>query len=260
MDFNGTAVPLSEGGLHQAVDLLGVGPAELWTVLSVETRGCGYLSDRRAVILFERHIFHQQTSGAFDAANPSISSRTPGGYLGGTREYERLQQAVALNSRAALNSASWGIGQIMGFNSALAGFESVEAMVAAVAAGEDGQLVGTARFLCAQHLNAPLASHDWPTFARGYNGPDFSKNQYAERLDAAFRTFSHGPLPSVAVRQAQMLLMFLGIDAGTIDGIAGKRTRSAVVQFRALHELGDSEEIDAPLIAALTKSVGQLTG
>jgi hypothetical protein len=102
--------------------------------------GCGYLSDRRPIILFERHIFHHQTTGVYDESNPSISSAVPGGYRGGAAEYERLQEAMMLNEHAALNSVSWGIGQIMGMNSGLVGFQSVESMVAAMVDDEDAQL------------------------------------------------------------------------------------------------------------------------
>jgi hypothetical protein len=55
MGFVGASEPLSEQGLSNALDLLKVGAAEIWTVVSVETRGCGYLPDRRPLILYERH-------------------------------------------------------------------------------------------------------------------------------------------------------------------------------------------------------------
>ena len=34
----------------------------------------------------------------------------------GKYQYERLAAAMVLNRRAALRSASWGIGQVMGFH------------------------------------------------------------------------------------------------------------------------------------------------
>ena len=80
---------------------------------------------------------------------------------------------MALDSHAALMSASWGIGQVMGFNFAAAGFASVEAMVAAMVQSEDSQLEGMAAFVRAQGLNKPLANHDWAGFAKGYNGARF---------------------------------------------------------------------------------------
>src|SRR5215510_6239652 len=178
MKFAGTSLPLSDSGLKQVLDLLKTGAAEVWTVLAVETHGCGFLKDRRPLILFERHIFHNETNGAHDLTHPGISAPTSGGYVGGAAEYDRLQEAFALNPHAALDSASWGIGQVMGFNCKLAGFNSVEDMVTAMVNDEDAQLKGMANFMHSQNLHVALSKHDWSGFARDYNGPSFAKNQY----------------------------------------------------------------------------------
>jgi hypothetical protein len=250
--WTGASLPLSKTGFQSCLDLLGVRAAELWTVLAVETKGCGYLKNRRPQILFERHVFQKETSGRFDKAHPDISSRTPGGYAGGTLEYDRLEEALALNRTAALRSTSWGIGQVMGFNSKLAGFDDVEEMVRVMQDGEDAQLMAVARFLIAGKLHLVLRARDWPAFARQYNGPDFQKNQYDTRLAAAFAGFSTGLLPDLQARQVQMQLMYRGFDVGSIDGIVGKRTRSAIVAFRAANGLGPSDVIDDELIAKLS--------
>jgi hypothetical protein len=256
--FAGLAAPLSPSGMNQVLDVLGIGAPDMWAVLTVETRGCGFLADRRPLILFERHIFHRRTDGRYDAAHPNISSPKPGGYAGGTREYARLEQAIALDRTAALNSTSWGIGQVMGFNSRAAGFNTVDEMVAACVDSEDRQLVATANFLRSLRLHEALARRDWAAFARGYNGPDYRKNNYDARLHSAFEAFSRGPLPDLTVRQTQVLLMFLGIDAGAVDGVVGKRTRSGVRQFREVEGLPESDEIDVrfleKLIAAAARS------
>ena len=254
-DFSGAAVPLSEQGFARVLDILNVGAAEVWTVLSVETSGFGYLPDRRPLILFERHIFSKQTGGAFDTGNPAISSPKPGGYLGWAKEYDRLAAAIALNRHAALNSTSWGIGQVMGFNSKSAAYDPVEAMVDAMVHDEDAQLAAMANFVQSEGLHRQLGNHDWAGFARGYNGPDFAKNQYDQRLASFFQKFSAGPLPDLQVRQAQALLTFLGFDPNGVDGIAGKRTRSAAALFREKNGMGDSDAIDHDLIAALRAQV-----
>lgn len=257
MEFAGTGLSLSQSGFDRVVSLLGVGAAEVWTVLAVETKGCGFLANRRPLILFERHIFQRKTNGIHDATDASISSTTPGGYLGGLREYERLARAIALNRAVALESASWGIGQVMGFNASLAGFSSAESMVREMVEQEDAQLLAMAKFLKAKRLHTKLADHDWEGFARGYNGPAFKKNQYDTRLAAAFRAFRQGPRPDLSVRQVQVSLMFLGIDTGAIDGIIGKRTRSGIVRFREEKGLRGVDDIDDELIAALVLATGQ---
>jgi hypothetical protein len=55
--LEGKGKPLSEGGLSQAGKTLGVELPALWAVMTVETKGCGFLPDRRPLILFERHVF-----------------------------------------------------------------------------------------------------------------------------------------------------------------------------------------------------------
>ncbi len=250
--WTGTSLPLSEQGFRSSLDVLGVGAAELWTVLAVETKGCGFLKNRRPLILFERHIFHRETSGRFDKTHPEISSVSAGGYAGGAAEFDRLDEAVLLNRTAALRSASWGIGQVMGFNAKLAGFTDVEAMIRAMQDGEDAQLMAVARFLESNKLTTFLQRRDWTKFAREYNGPDFQKNQYDTRLAAAFAGYSTGLMPDLRARQVQMLLMFRGFDVGTIDGIVGKRTRSAILAFRSANALPLSDGIDDGLISKLS--------
>ena len=253
-EFIGSSLPLSESGLDAVTKLLNTGAAEVWSVVTVETKGFGFLPDRRPMILFERHIFHKQTGGKFGATNPGISSSKPGGYSGGAGEYPRLLEAVALDRTAALNSASWGLGQVMGFNSKLAGYASVDAMVAAMVESEDAQLAAMANFLDSTGLKAPLTNRDWAAFAKGYNGPNYAKNQYDTRLASAHAKFSRR-LPDLTVRQAQVLLTFLKLDPGGIDGIPGKQTRSAVVKFRESAGLGDSDVIDAALIAVMQAKI-----
>lgn len=50
-------------------------------------------------------------------------------YTSGIREYDPWEQACKINREAADASASWGMFQIMGFNYAACGEESVESFV-----------------------------------------------------------------------------------------------------------------------------------
>jgi len=77
-----------------------------------------------------------------------------------------LAEAIAKDQTAALQSASWGIGQIMGMNYRQAGFANVEDMVAAMSASEDNQLPAMGSFLASTGLQSPLQNHDWPAVAR----------------------------------------------------------------------------------------------
>jgi hypothetical protein len=229
--FQGIAWALSADGIAAAADKLAVLAPEIWTLLAVETSGCGYLPDRRPRICFERHIFHRLTNGKYDDGD--ISDPSPGDYgAPGAHQYERLNLAMAKNRNAALQSASWGIGQIMGENFGLAGFDSVENFLAAMLQSEDDQLGATADFLLSRKLHLALQAHDWTSFARRYNGPDYAINRYDQRLNAAYKKCTSGLMPDLNARAIQLYLTYLGFDPGPVDGVTGQRTLAALTQFQ----------------------------
>jgi hypothetical protein len=233
---------------------LAVKAPEIWSVLAVETSGCGFLADRRPQILYERHYFHRLTGGRFDDGD--LSDPTAGGYgAGGAHQYDRLARAIALDRTAALKSTSWGLGQIMGDNFAAAGFADVETMVAAMVDSEDAQLAGVAAFLKSSMLDVPLPAHDWSSFARGYNGPSFAKNHYDVNLRGEFQKYSFGVMPDLDLRAAQLYLTFGGFDPGPVDGVLGKRTRSALVEFQTQQGLPATGEVDEGVLEALATVV-----
>ena len=260
-EFAGAGLPMTEEGLGAGCDRLGVGAAEVWAVLTVETLGCGYLADRRPQVLFERHIFRRETSGAFDSVAPNLSNPMPGGYgARGGFQYERLGQAIQLNRGPALDSTSWGIGQVMGFNAASAGFADVETMVAAMVQSEDQQISGMFGFLLANRLDRALRTHDWRSFARGYNGPGFADHQYDARLAAAFQKYATGLLPDLTVRAAQVYLTYLGFHPGPVDGVIGRMTQSAIRDFQKASGLPETGNLDdGTMSRLLSKATGTAT-
>src|SRR5580658_8420122 len=250
LPFQGAGRPLSIAGLAGIGHKLGVHAVEIWTVLAVETSGCGYMPDRRPEILYERHIFHRLTKGKYDDGD--ISAATAGGYGdSGAHQYDRMALAIAKNRAAALQSCSWGIGQIMGENYALAGFSDVELMVAAMSESEDHQLVAMGNFLVSSRLDIPLQAHDWASFARGYNGPNYAIHHYDIRLNAEFQKYSAGMLPDLNVRAAQLYLTYLGFHPGPADGIGGKQTLAALMQFQSKYGLAVTAGIDSSVVAQL---------
>jgi hypothetical protein len=256
MEFQGAGTPLSASGLAKGFDLLTVGPAEVWAVLTVETGTCGFLGDRRPSILFEQHIFHQQTGGKFDSTAPDISNKTPGNYgARGGHQYDRLMRAAALDRKSALLSASWGIGQVMGFNTGIAGYADVESLVKAMSESEDNQLLATANEIKSNNLDGALRSHDWADFARGYNGPNYKINKYDLRLAAGYAKYATGLLPDLDVRAAQLYLTYLGYAPGPIDGVAGRFTQSALQQFQLKSGIQVTGQVDIDVLNALRAAI-----
>src|ERR1700730_591474 len=80
--FQGNAFGLSSDGLARVSSDLGVHASEIWTVVAVETSGCGFLADGRPQILYERHIFHRLTQGRYDDGD--IRDPKPRGNSGAT--------------------------------------------------------------------------------------------------------------------------------------------------------------------------------
>ncbi|MGI9102223.1 MAG: N-acetylmuramidase domain-containing protein [Terriglobales bacterium] len=225
-----------------AASLTGTQQTELWAVVAVETSGCGFLPDRRPQILFERHVFHRLTGGKYDDGD--ISDPIAGGYgSGGVHQYDRLAAAIAKDRTAALKSASWGLGQIMGTNCVRAGFADVEAMVTATAASEDDQLSAMGNFMRSTGLAVALAAHDWTRFARGYNGPNYALNDYDQKLAHAYEAVAQNGPPDLQVRSVQLYLTYLGYSPGKIDGVLGPRTLAALRQFQIANNLPIAPQI-----------------
>ncbi|MBD2102205.1 N-acetylmuramidase family protein [Leptolyngbya sp. FACHB-261] len=181
---------LTQADCIEAAALINVEPAALRTVADVESNGTGYLSDGRLKILFEGQVFWQELQDRgldpqpLALRYPSIVYKTwtPEHYLGGVLEYSRLELAMQIHPTAALNAASWGMFQIMGFNHAGAGFSSVEAMVGAYARSVREQLISLARWLRNRGLDHLLNVQDWAEFARAYNGEGYAQNHYDLKL------------------------------------------------------------------------------
>lgn len=167
--------------------------AAIKAVSDVESSGSGYFECGLPVLLFEAHQFSKYTDHQFDESNPDISSRkwNRALYVGGEKEYERLQKAMGLNRIAALKSASYGRYQIMGFNHQAAGYDDVETFVRDMFLAEKYHLMAFVSFIKSDaHLSKAIQQRDWPTFARYYNGPGYAENHYDEKLQAAYEKHS----------------------------------------------------------------------
>jgi hypothetical protein len=251
-EFVGNSAPLSAEGFAAACDALRVGPAAIWAVLKVETSGCGFLADRRPQILFERHVFHRHTLGRFDAIAPDVSAPKRGGYgAEGAHQYKRLGRAIALHRSAALKSASWGIGQVMGNNAKLVGYADAESLVRAMRESEDLQLAALLSFCRKRGIDDDLRQQRWDKFASVYNGSGYAKHNYAGRLRYAFNYYSEQRLPDLRTRAAQVYLRYHGFDPGPVDGDLGKRTAIALKLFQRQAPLPENGAVDDPTLAAL---------
>lgn len=184
----------------KAASDLGVEVAAVRAVASVESNGSGLIKDVSGnmvpKILFERHIMFKRLrdftpikSKEMAAKYPDIVNEKSGGYKGGLAEHERLQKAVQIDRNTALESASWGAYQIMGFQWKSLGLSSVQELVNK-AYTEEGQLDLFIRFIKANPLiHKALKEKNWANFARGYNGPAYVVNSYDIKMKQAYERF-----------------------------------------------------------------------
>ncbi|RWO09603.1 MAG: N-acetylmuramidase family protein [Mesorhizobium sp.] len=183
MTFKGAARRLDDLDLPRLGASIGVGEDEIHAFLDVETSGHGFDAQGRPVTLFEPHVFYRNLAGAAraKAVAAGLAYAKWGEKPYPRDSYPRLKAACAIDETAALRSASWGLGQVLGENFRAAGFLTVQAML---------QLAAAVNFIAANRLDGKLRKHDWAGFARGYNGASYGKNAYDIRLAAAFRKWS----------------------------------------------------------------------
>lgn len=184
-------MPLSEKDYQNAATSLGVPVTAVKAVAEVEANGDGFLPDGRPKILFERHIFRKRLiAKGVSTANttPDIFNTSAGGYLGGTKEHDRLDKAAKIDRECALESCSWGAFQIMGYHWKALGYPSLQAFINAMYKDAGSQLDAFVRFIKADNrLLTALRKLDWATFARLYNGPEYAKHNYDGRMATAYK-------------------------------------------------------------------------
>jgi len=189
-NFKGRAKQLDDIDLPKLGALIGVGEDEIHAVLDVETAGRGFDKQGRPVMLFEPHIFYRMLAKDPASQAKAVSQGLAYPKWGERRypadSYPRLFAAMQISRDEALASASWGLGQIMGFNAHLAGYVSPEAMVTAFLDDEEEHLRAMVNFIIRAGLDDELRRHDWRGFARGYNGSGYERNAYHTKLAAAY--------------------------------------------------------------------------
>ena len=180
---------ITPAGIARAAGTIGCDAAAISAVIAVESGGAGFLGDGRPRILFEAHQFSRLTGGLYDAKHPTLSAPRwdRSLYVGGAGEYGRLYRAVQLDADAATSACSWGLMQVMGFNWEHCGEASLTGFLLAMHHNEDAQLQLAAHFIVERDMAAALRAHDWPAFARAYNGPGYASNRYDTKLSAAYR-------------------------------------------------------------------------
>lgn len=185
---NANAPAVNDADIVAIASRLGCTTQQIRAVAAVESGGAAFDKLGRPKILFERHIFSRLTERAHDVC--AFSNPKGGGYA--EDSWAKLTQAACLDAAAAFASASWGKFQVMGMHWEELKYPSAIEMAYSTVTTEAAHYDMLARFIehnglrpaIAKLSTDPLSCKD---FARAYNGPNYSQNDYDVKLARAMR-------------------------------------------------------------------------
>lgn len=178
--------------LHRDID-----PALIHAFAEVESGGAsGFAENGLPKIAYEGHIFRKLTHKKFDATHrllsyPYTKKAGPEWQVNNKNQetaWKTLDQAVLLDKSAALQSCSWGMFQVMGFNYSSLGYQNIDEFVDSMKSGEVGQLDAFIRFCKSKPLMIDALKHkDFTRMAQIYNGDDYGS--YDVRIKNAYKRY-----------------------------------------------------------------------
>lgn len=191
---------IGDADFVSAASMLNVETAVVKAVYKVESNGKGFIQDKPK-ILFEGHVFWERLKLAGkDPAKLSVGNTdilypkwTRAHYVGGIKEYVRLDKARNIDDDIAQESASWGLFQIMGYHWKLLGYNNIDEFVSKMYEHEREQLTAFCKFVIQKKsknsgtLRDMLANKDWANFAYFYNGSKYRENRYDDKLKEAYQ-------------------------------------------------------------------------
>jgi LysM repeat protein len=190
---NGAARKLATNDFVSAARNLGCETAAVRAVAEVESGGrTGFDTKKRPKILFEIHLFRENTNHRYDNSHPHLSApysspRRRASYS--KDQWAVMREAFALDRNAAVKSASWGMFQVLGSNYKMCGWKSVRQFVYDMFESEAQHLRSFLGYCRAAKISGHLKTKNWAAFARGYNGPDYASNAYHTKMAAAYARY-----------------------------------------------------------------------
>lgn len=192
--------PRTIEGIEEEAARLGINPEVATAFLIAESGGRAFGKLGRVLLRFELHHFSRLARGwkhQFKLTK-GYSHRGHKMLVHGKwrfihvdrqdREHAAFALACLIDEDAACTSTSFGLGQIMGSNHRIAGYNSAAAMMEDFQRSEAAQVAGFFRFLEKEQITAKLAAGDVRGAIARYNGPanvDGYMAKYERALGAA---------------------------------------------------------------------------
>lgn len=255
----------------------GINPAALLAVAQVESSGIPFViinGRKEPLIRFEGHYFDRilrdRSMAKLTLARSQGLADPKAGRIKNPNSqearYQMLARAKSIDFDAAIESVSWGLGQVMGANWRELGFSNAGELESTARSGVAGQIELMIRFIRKNGLLRALNDQDWRSFARRYNGPNYAANNYHTNMARAFSDFRSlsietgarattpdwtPTIPTMDVREIQVTLKSLGYDPGKIDGDWGSNTSAALRAFQERNGLSATGERDEATLRLL---------
>jgi N-acetylmuramidase-like protein len=194
---NLNAARLAISDYETAARELGVETAAVRAVAEVECKGVGFDRHGRPRILFEGHYFRRLTGGKYSASHPHLSHAATKKFYSWD-QWSLMYEAMTLDYEAALESASWGVFQIMGeYHQSLCG-KTLKDYITLMFTSEYEHLRLFMAYSRGKNIVRHLLSHNWKLFAEGFNG----KNQvgYDTLMATAYRKYAKPQTLAKAVK------------------------------------------------------------
>ena len=167
-------------------------PALLRAIVDIESSGQGFYSkdhefSNKCKVRFEPDFFQRfaSTRPFFLPASISIESAKKDSRFTGRKAYE---QAILQSPSSAIKATSFGLGQILGMNYKIVGFNSLIEFSNAMENSEYQQLEALVRFI-SSNTSLLIAAREinFVEIARLYNGPNYLSRGYDRKLADAYK-------------------------------------------------------------------------
>ena len=193
--------------LQEQAAALGINTSAAAGIMKVESGGATFSdATNLSIVRFENHVLWNRWGATnpqafnqhFDFLRPRGQNHADGhrfrasptdswAEFHGNQRAERnvLNFAIGLAGDVAYESASFGAGQIMGFNHAQVGFPSARAMAEQFDRSERAQISGIFDYIRVARLSGAINSGNYAAVAAGYNGSGQVATYSALMQDAA---------------------------------------------------------------------------
>lgn len=155
-----------------------------------ECSGYGFYENTNyPVIRLENHWFNKLTKGKYKESHPHLTTHfeVKNYNLKGVAEITRFDEAFELDEKAACLSTSWGLGQVMGFNYEVCGYDDIFDFVRDMFISELYQLTGMLEYMKFHKIMKFLKEKNMSAVFSAYNGKDYAEYGYDEKFQKNYK-------------------------------------------------------------------------